>query len=275
MSENAPDQDSGVVATDQTDGHAPPADGRTAVTVDDVTVSFGDLTVIDGASFTADTGAVTCLIGPNGSGKTTLLRAITGLLAPDSGSISSVESGTRSVGYLAQSPAFRPQFTVRETLTFYADLVGEDADVDGAIDRVGLGGVPDRRVEALSGGMTRLLGLAQATIGNPGLLVLDEPSSGLDPMMTHHITDVVSRLADDDTAVLLATHDLVSVERAADEVVVLDRGRVAGSGPPADLFAETDSDDLEGVMASLVSQERGEVATREATGEADTSGGES
>jgi ABC-type multidrug transport system ATPase subunit len=92
--------------------------------------------------------------------------------------------------------------------------------------------------------------------------VLDEPSSGLDPMMTHHITDVVSRLADADTAVLLATHDLVSVERAADRVVVLDRGRIAASGPPADLLAETNSENLEDAMSALVSQERGEVATR-------------
>jgi ABC-type multidrug transport system ATPase subunit len=289
MSENEPEEDSEVAADGQTpadsqaDGQTPadsqtddrtPADSQAddhplaterqpAVEVGDVTVSFGDLTVIDGASFTADADAVTCLIGPNGSGKTTLLRAITGLLTPDSGAVDSVETGARPVGYLAQSPAFRPQFTVRETLQFYADLVGEDTDVDAAIDRVGLGGVPDRRVEALSGGMTRLLGLAQATLGDPGLLVLDEPSSGLDPMMTHHITDVVTRLADSDTAVLLATHDLVSVERAADEVVVLDRGRVAASGPPEELLAETNSDTLEDAMTALVSQEHGEVATRE------------
>jgi ABC-type multidrug transport system ATPase subunit len=232
-------------------------------TVEDVTVSFGDLTVLREASFAVDAGGVTCLIGPNGSGKTTLLRVVADLLAPDAGTVERSLSSTRPVGYLAQEPAFRPQFSVRETLSFYADLVGDDSDPEAAIERVGLGGVPDRRVDALSGGMTRLLGIAQATIGDPDLLVLDEPSSGLDPMMTRHIGAVVSDLAADGRGVLLATHDLGSVERVADEVVVIDRGEVVASGTPAALLAETGTDALDDALPALVDSEAGEVSTRD------------
>jgi ABC-type multidrug transport system ATPase subunit len=232
------------------------------LSVEAVTVSFGDLTVIEDVTFGVDPGTVTCLIGPNGSGKTTMLRAVAGLLAPDSGSVERPSTGTRPVGYLAQAPAFRPQFTVRETLSFYGDLVGESIDTESAMDRVGLGGVPDRRVEALSGGMTRLLGIAQATIGDPGLLVLDEPSSGLDPMMSHHITETISELADEGAAVIVATHDLGAVSRIADDTVLIDRGQVAATGAPDELLAETGAADLEDAMSALVSHESGEVATR-------------
>lgn len=230
--------------------------------VESVTVSFGDLTVIEDVSFGVDPGTVTCLIGPNGSGKTTLLRVVAGLLQPDSGTVTRPTTGARPVGYLAQAPAFRPQFSVRETLSFYADLIGEDVEFETALDRVGLGGVHDRRVEALSGGMTRLLGIAQATIGDPGLLILDEPSSGLDPMMSRHITETISELADEGAAVIVATHDLGSVSRIADDTVLIDRGHVAATGPPDELVAETGAQDLEAAMSSLVSHESGEVATR-------------
>ncbi|MFB6165413.1 MAG: ABC transporter ATP-binding protein [Haloarculaceae archaeon] len=247
----------------------------TAVTVDDVRVTYGDLDVLRDVSLTVERGAVTCLIGPNGSGKTTLLRAIAGLEPVAAGTVNRSSTATRSVGYLAQEPAFRPQFSVRETLSFYADLVGAaneaDPDVDAAVERAGLGGVADRRVEALSGGMTRLLGVAQATIGDPDLLVLDEPTSGLDPMMTRHVMDVVERLADGGRGLVLSTHDLLSVERVADRVILLDRGRVVATGTPADLLAEADADSIEDAMSALVEGELGAVATRE--GAAATSGG--
>lgn len=241
------------------------------LSVENLSVSFGDLTVVADVSFALAPDTVTCVIGPNGSGKTTLIRLVAGLLAPDEGTVETPDVGVRPVGYLAQAPSFRPQFTVRETLSFYADLVADPVDVDAALDRVGLGGVPDRRVDALSGGMTRLLGIAQATLGDPPLVCLDEPSSGLDPMMTRHISTVTSELATEGAAVLVATHDLGAVERMADDVLVIDRGRIVARGPPAELRAETGTDELEAAMSDLVTYESGEVATRdgaEAVGEA-------
>ncbi len=222
-----------------------------AVVVEGVSHSFGDLDVLADISLRVETGTVACIIGPNGSGKTTLLRLVAGLLDADEGTIDIESEDDRQVGYLAQQPAFRPQFTVRETVSFYGSLVDTAVDVDAILDRVGLSPVADRRVDALSGGMMRLLGLAQTTVGDPPLLVLDEPSSGLDPTMTRHITETVDDLAADGDAVLLATHDLRSVERIADRVLVVDRGELVATGPPAELLAETDSETLEDALEAV------------------------
>lgn len=235
------------------------ADGA-AVAVRDISQSFGDLSVLEEVSFHVDRGTVACLVGPNGSGKTTLLRIVAGLLTPDEGRVAVPRGGDRAVGYLAQQPAFRPQFTVTETLSFYASLVAADTDVAAVVDRVGLGPVADRRVRALSGGMLRLLGLAQTAIGDPPLLVFDEPSSGLDPMMTRHVTDVISDLRRTGTAVLLATHDLRSVERVADEVLVLGRGRFVARGTPGGLLDETDTGSLEDALVELTAGDEVAVA---------------
>lgn len=222
-----------------------------AVAVDGVSRAFGDLDVLGDISFGVDTGTVACLVGPNGSGKTTLLRIVAGLLASDSGTVSVASDGGRSVGYLAQQPAFRPQFTARETIDFYGSLVEGAVDSAAVLDRVGLTPVADRRVDALSGGMVRLLGIAQTTVGDPSALVLDEPSSGLDPTISRHITDVVEDLAADGDAVLLSTHDLRSVERVADVVFVLDRGEIVATGGPEALLADTGTDTLEDALEAV------------------------
>jgi ABC-2 type transport system ATP-binding protein len=236
--------------------------GETVVEVSDVSRSFGDLSVLEGVSFDVEAGTVACLVGPNGSGKTTLIRIVAGLLAPDAGSVSVAGSGDngRAVGYLAQQPAFRRQFTVAETISFYGSLVDTETDVEAIIDRVGLSPVADRRVDALSGGMMRLLGLAGTTVGDPQLLVLDEPSSGLDPMMTRHITDVIESLSREGNAVLLATHDLRSVERIADEVLVLGRGGLVASGPPDVLLSDTGTETLADAIGALTG--RDEIGVR-------------
>ena len=194
-----------------------------AISVTDVRRSYGDVTALSGVSLTVPREGVTALIGPNGSGKTTLLEVVLGIEAPGGGSIEFADTeARRQVGYLPQRPMFRAGDTVRETAAFYADLV--DDDPDRLLDRVGLGAVPDRRVEALSGGMTRLLGIAQALAGDPPVLALDEPASGLDPAMSEHIFDVVDSLAADGRAVLLTSHALPLVAQTADRVVVLSNG---------------------------------------------------
>lgn len=224
---------------------------ETVVDVEGLSHSFGDLDVLGDVSFSVDAGTVACLIGPNGSGKTTLLRLVAGLLDPDAGTVSIGDGSDRSVGYLAQQPAFRPQFTARETIEFYGSLVEESVDAEEILDQVGLTAVADRRVDALSGGMMRLLGIAQTTVGDPSVLALDEPSSGLDPTMTRQITEVVEELAAADDAVLFATHDLRSVERIADTVLVIDQGELVATGAPDELLAETDTETLEETLETL------------------------
>jgi ABC-type multidrug transport system ATPase subunit len=229
--------------------------------VADLHRGFGEVTVVDGVSFEVDPGTLVSLVGPNGSGKSTLLRVVAGVLAAESGRVDVAARGVRPVGYLPQQPSFRPGFSVADTLRFYADLLGPEAaadvDVDAVLDQVGLAGVRGRNVEALSGGMTRLLGLAQALLGDPSVLVLDEPASGLDPAISAHIFETVRALADDGRAVLLASHDLVSVERTADRVLVLDRGTFVADGSPDELVRAADADGLVDVFLGAVSGEGG------------------
>lgn len=225
--------------------------------------AYGDVRVLDDASLAVPTGAVTALIGPNGSGKTTLLRALVGLHEPDGGTISyRGPDAVRPIGYLPQRPAFRPGFTTRETISFYAELVGASDDPDALLDRVGLGEAAEERVETLSGGMTRLLGIAQATVGQPPVIVLDEPASGLDPGTSSHVFETVAELAASGTAVLLSSHELDLVERHTDRVALLDRGRIVQEGPPETLREQLGTDSLRGVYDATVAADPGTVRVR-------------
>ncbi|WP_135827617.1 ABC transporter ATP-binding protein [Halorussus halobius] len=234
--------------TPRTDG---PTDDRALVEVERVSHSFDDLDVLGDVTFSIETGSVACIVGPNGSGKTTLLRLVAGLLDPDDGSVSVAGGPGRRVGYLAQQPAFRGQFTVRETVEFYGALVEPSPDVDAVLDRVGLTAVADRRVDALSGGMRRLLGIAQTMVGEPSVFALDEPSSGLDPAMGRHIRAVIDDLAGGGGAVVLSTHDLRAVERVADTVLLLDHGELVAAGTPEELLAQADAERLEAAIEAL------------------------
>ncbi|WP_137286480.1 ABC transporter ATP-binding protein [Halorussus salinisoli] len=220
--------------------------------------SFDDVNVFSDLSFSVEAGTVTALVGPNGSGKTTLLRALLGLLEPDEGRVNLTAGGEtgRRVGYLPQSPRFRPAFTVEETLRFYADLLDREVDVSAIVGRVGLSEASDRRVNALSGGMIRLLGVGQAILGDPPLVVLDEPTGDLDPRMTEYVFDVVRDLADDGMAVLLATHNLSGAEEA-DAVLLLDHGDVVAEGSPADFVTRTDADTFREAFLALTGREAG------------------
>lgn len=204
--------------------------GEPAVRVSNLALSFGEVSVLEDVSFDLPGGTVSALVGANGSGKTTLLRLVAGTLAADAGDVRR-PTGPRAVGYLPQDPSFRASFTVAETLGFYARLLEADDDVDATLERVGLTEVADRRVDALSGGMVRLLGLAQAMLGNPELVVLDEPTGDLDPQMTEYIFRTVGDLSDEGTTVLLATHDLTGAA-VADQVLVLHRGSIVERGAP-------------------------------------------
>lgn len=226
-------------------------DERTVLELDDVAKSFGGVSVLEDISVEIRAGELTAIVGPNGSGKTTLLGLAAGLLDPTDGTVTDTESrASRSVGYLPQQPAFRPGFTVGETMEFYTALVG--GDPDAALDRVGLTDARSRRVEHLSGGMTRLLGVAQATVGDPPLVVLDEPGSGLDPGMRTTIASVAAELAADGAAVVFSSHDLELVAARADRVVILDGGSIVADGSPDHLQSRYDTADLSAVFDAVV-----------------------
>lgn len=215
----------------------------TRLTASGITQKLGGVTVLEDVSLNLEAGTFYALVGPNGSGKTTLVRTLTGTLSPTDGTVSyDGPSASREIGYLPQRPSFRPGFTARETLEFYTALV--DGEPDKLLDRVGLADASDRRVEDLSGGMTRLLGLAQATVGNPPIVLLDEPGSGLDPTMRRRTFDVARELADDGAAVLCSSHDLTLVEEYCDRVAMLDAGSLVTVGSPAEIRTTFDEPSL-------------------------------
>jgi len=215
-----------------------------------VTRTYGGVAVLQSVTLDIRPG-VTAVIGPNGSGKSTLLRLLVGAIEPTAGTISVTDTpGSKSVGYLPQHIPFRAGFTARETLAFYARLVGDDPD--DALARVGLADAADRRVDALSGGMRRLLGIAQATIGSPPLVVLDEPTSGLDPGIGERTFRTAAQIADDTTAVVVSSHDLTLVEDHADTVVVLAGGRVVAAGSLSELYAAHDVTSVDALYRTVV-----------------------
>ncbi|ELZ91667.1 ABC transporter ATP-binding protein [Haloferax mucosum ATCC BAA-1512] len=240
---------------------------RPAIEATDLSHAFGDIHVLEGVSLSVEPGEIVALVGPNGSGKSTLLRFLARVRTPDEGTVSVGASGQgeddrregqgghNRVGYLPQQPGFRDGFSAADTLRFYAQFADGDVDVSEILTHVGLVEASDRRVDALSGGMTRLLGLGRALIGDPAVLVLDEPASGLDPGMVERLFDIVSELADSGVAVVLSSHNLGPVERTADRVAVLDGGRFVADGPPGELVEAVSAADLQTAFGEFVSTE--------------------
>jgi ABC-type multidrug transport system ATPase subunit len=222
--------------------------------IDGVSKSFGPIEVLSDVSMSVPSGAVVAIIGPNGSGKTTLIRTLVGDLEPTAGRVSyQGPDAERPIGYLPQEPTFRPGFTAAETLAFYSSLI-DGADPEHLLERVGLAAAADRNVEDLSGGMRQLLGIAQATVGEPPLIVLDEPASGLDPNMSDNVFETAAEMAGSGTTVLLSSHDIALVEETADVVIVLDRGEVAASGTQDALFERHDAESLREVLRAIVDE---------------------
>jgi len=230
------------------------SDGPVA-SLSDVTRTYDGVPVLESVSLAVEPG-LTAVVGPNGSGKSTLLRVLVGETEPTGGEVRhSGASGPKPIGYLPQRVPFREGFTARETLAFYARLVGDDPDA--ALERVGLGDAGERRVEALSGGMRRLLGIAQAVLGDPSLVVLDEPASGLDPGMRERAFRAAAERADGDTGVVISSHALDLVDDHADRIVILRRGEVAVAGPLDRLLDEHGAADARELYRVVVGETGG------------------
>ena len=212
-----------------------------ALSVAEVRLRLGGRTVLDGLSLTAALAAVTAVLGPNGAGKTTLIRCCTGLLKPDSGTISVLGSGPGSpqantrIGLMPQSAGAWSGVRPRELLTYLASLYTTPlpvAELCGVLRIDAFASTPYRR---LSGGQQQLVNLAGAMIGRPELVFLDEPTAGLDPHVRHRVWELIADLRSAGVAVVLTTHLLDEAERLADHVVLLDAGRGVASGTVAEL----------------------------------------
>ncbi len=197
---------------------------------------YGAVTAVDDLTFSVEKGETFALVGPNGAGKTTTLRMLLGLSRPDSGHIAIGEPGLpphdpearRRLGYVPQRVEFSHGRTVAEVLGFFAELRGLPREAaTRALERVGLEPLAARRASELSGGYTQRLSLAQALLGEPDVLVLDEPTASLDPQATWEFRSLIQQLQREGRTVLLCSHLLAEVERVADRVLIMVEGHQA------------------------------------------------
>ncbi len=223
---------------------------RTVIRVEGLVKRFGEIRAVDGVSFEVRDGEIYGLLGPNGAGKTTTFSMLAGLLAPDSGRVtvggvdlaSNPVAVKRGLGIVPQEVAVYEELTARENLRLWAGLYGMsgaalDRAVDRALDEVGLAGRAKEPVERFSGGMKRRLNLSLGLVHGPKVVLLDEPTVGIDPQARVNILDVVRRTADGGAAVLYTTHYLEEAERLCDRIGIVDHGKLLAEGTLAELKA--------------------------------------
>jgi ABC-2 type transport system ATP-binding protein len=204
------------------------------ITVQGLTKRFGDVLAVDRLDFGVEEGTVTGFLGPNGAGKTTTLRMLLGLVTPTSGTATvggrpyrELADPLRRVGAVLEAGGFHPGRTARDHLRVLATAAGlAPGRVDQVLDQVGLAGAAGRRVGGFSLGMRQRLGLASALLGDPEVLVLDEPANGLDPEGVRWLRGLVRGLAAEGRTVLVSSHLLAEVAQTVDQVVIIDRGRL-------------------------------------------------
>jgi ABC-2 type transport system ATP-binding protein len=216
--------------------------------VHELSKTFGKIRAVDRLSFAVEPGSVTGFLGPNGAGKTTTLRMILGLVKPTSGfatvagiAYHDIPNPMRVVGAALEASSFHPARTGRNHLLILCAAAEiADSRADEVLDLVGLGADGRRKVRGYSMGMRQRLGLAATLLGDPRVLVLDEPANGLDPEGIRWLRGFFRHLANQGRTVLVSSHQLNEVQEVADRVIILDRGRLVRAGSIADLTAGTD-----------------------------------
>lgn len=206
---------------------------------------YGQLAALDGITASVPKGRVIGLIGHNGAGKSTLIKLILGLIRPTSGALAVLGEAPwnhpalrRRIGYLPENASFYANLAGRELLAYFARLKHADgAQVQRLLDRVGLAHAADRRVGTWSKGMRQRLGLAQALLGQPDLVLLDEPTTGLDPQATQELYRIIGELRDEDASVLVSSHLLAELEPHIDGALILRQGQLLAAGSMAELDA--------------------------------------
>lgn len=219
------------------------------LTVNDIRKSYGKTVAVDGLSFEVRPGEVLGLLGPNGAGKSTTISMAVGLLEPDSGSVTISNQGPptspaarRFIGLAPQSLALYDEMSADENLVFFAKTYGLSSTqaksaADRVLDRVGLTERRSDRVKTYSGGMKRRLNFAAALLHEPPLVLLDEPTAGVDPQSRSAILDLVRAVRNEGRAVVYTTHYMEEAQRVCDRIVIVDHGRACAAGTVDDLIA--------------------------------------
>ncbi|GAA1807737.1 hypothetical protein GCM10009811_33950 [Nostocoides veronense] len=223
-----------------------------AVEVRDLVKSFGATRALDGANWCAEAGRVTAVLGPNGAGKSTTIECLQGLQRPDSGLAqvlgedpwgASAEHRAR-VGLMLQDGGLPSMSTPPALLAHLASMYADPADPSALSARLGIDDFARTIVRRLSGGQRQRVALATALIGRPDVLFLDEPTAGMDPHTRLDVWEIVREQAAGGAAVVLATHSFEEADRVADDIVIMDRGRVRTSGPRAEVAGAKSLEDV-------------------------------
>ena len=246
---------------------------QVAIAIEGLTKDYGGVRAVDGLTLTIPEGEVFGLLGPNGSGKTTTINCLTGLLKPTAGRVAvegyDVQSRGREarevMGVSPQETAVYPYLTGRENVELFGQLYAVPKDklrgrVDYAIEKVGLMDDAGRRVGRYSGGMKRRVSIAMALVTDPKVVLLDEPTVGMDPQSRRAIWDFVMELKDKGKAVLLTTHYMEEAEEICDRVGVIDHGKLIELGAPSSLKTKYGGEDLEDVFITLTGRKIREEA---------------
>jgi ABC-2 type transport system ATP-binding protein len=230
------------------------SDGDWAVETHGLTKRFGDTVAVDNVELFVPRGSAFGYLGPNGAGKTTLIRTLLGLTSADSGSMSLLgypvprdrREALARVGAIVDEPRFHRHLTGRQNLALLAAARGNGADgrIVASLDRVGLAHFADRKVASYSMGMRQRLGVASCLLGDPLLLILDEPMNGLDPAGMQEMRTMIASLADEGRTVVLSSHLLDEVERTCDAVAIVDHGKVIRQGPISSLIASAGASEV-------------------------------
>ncbi|MCP4640718.1 MAG: ABC transporter ATP-binding protein [bacterium] len=222
----------------------------TCVQTANLTKVYGSVVAVSGLNLAVESGEVFGLLGPNGAGKSTILSMLTGLVPPTSGTVTVFGKDLRRsfleiaprMGVMSERPAFYEHLTARNTLLLFTRLTRRDAAVDQALERVGLLNVADRRVGTFSHGMRQRLGVAQALLAEPELLVLDEPANALDAESAQELLHLLRFLADEArVTVIIASHMLHEVEALCDRVAIVNRGRLIACEPISGVLSYDES----------------------------------
>ena len=236
------------------------ADVELGIEVRDLRVQRGDVEILHGISCNIPRGSITGLLGPSGCGKTTLMRSIVGVQHVTSGSLrvlglpAGVKALRHRVGYTSQSVSIYPDISVRANVRYFGQLIGASReDIDMAIERVELSDYADRHVGQLSGGQAGRASLACALVGRPAVLILDEPTVGLDPLTREELWTTFRSLAASDTTLLISSHVMDEAVRC-DSVLLMRDGRFLAHEPMAEIQRRTGTTNPEAAFLALVKQ---------------------
>ena len=234
------------------------------IRVEDLQKSYGNLRAVDGISFEVPEGEMFGFLGPNGAGKTTTLSMISGLLRPDQGRVSigeidvwhSPKGAKRILGLVPQDLALYEELTARENLMFWGSLFRLPrselkANIEVWLDRVGLKGRGREAVSKFSGGMKRRLNLAIGLVHNPKVVLLDEPTVGIDPQARKNILDIIREIAKEGSTILFTTHHLEEAEALCDRIAIMDHGKILETGSVEELARVVGDGDIVSIKGSF------------------------